>query len=112
MEERRREPRIRSLLGGRMTFNDSQCAVSCTVRNVSETGAMVKLTEMFRMPDEFDLNIPHHDETLRAKIIWRKSDAAGLALSPIVKEKPENAPRRMWMQGGRKPANQVMTLGY
>jgi hypothetical protein len=114
MEERRREPRVRSLLNGRMTFNDRQCAMTCTVRNVSENGALIKHSEMFRMPEEFELNIPRHDETRRARVVWRRHDGAGLLLSPAEERpvKAEPALKRMWLQGSPKREKKGMTLGY
>jgi len=112
MKERRREPRIRSLLNGRMTFNDRRCAMTCTVRNVSESGAMIRYSEMFRMPDEFELNIPRHEETLRAKVAWRRHDAAGLALTPVEDRPVKQEQKRPWLQGKSKPANKSVVLGY
>jgi hypothetical protein len=114
MEERRREPRVRSLLNGRLTFNDRQCAMTCTVRNVSENGALIKYSEMFRMPEEFELNIPRHEETRRARVVWRKHDGAGLMLSPAEERPARQAepPKRLWLQGSPKREKKGMVLGY
>ncbi len=80
--DRRREPRLRSLLTGTIVF-DNKCTMDCTVRNISAYGAKVILADAFRLPDAFNLRIPHHDQTHRAEVVWRKGDAAGFALSDV-----------------------------
>ena len=80
--DRRREPRLRSLLTGTIVF-DNKCTMDCTVRNISANGARLVLADAFRLPEEFNLRIPHHDQTHRAKVVWRKGDAAGFALSDV-----------------------------
>lgn len=80
--DRRREPRLRSLLTGTIVFDD-KCTMDCTVRNISAYGAKVVLADAFRLPQEFNLRIPHHDQTHRAKVVWRKGDAAGFVLSDV-----------------------------
>ena len=80
--DRRREPRLRSLLTGTIVF-DNKTTMDCTVRNISAYGARVVLADAFRLPEEFNLRIPHHDQTHRAKVVWRKGDAAGFSLSDV-----------------------------
>jgi PilZ domain len=81
--DRRKAPRLRSLLSGTIVFDDHNSTMDCTVRNVSAWGAKIMLPDAFRVPDEFNLVIPHHDQTHRAKVIWRKGESAGLALSDV-----------------------------
>ena len=80
--DRRRAPRLRCLLSGTIVF-DNLCTMDCTVRNISAWGAKVVIADAFRLPEEFNLRIPHHDQTHRARVIWRKGDAAGFALSDV-----------------------------
>jgi hypothetical protein len=114
MDERRKEPRSRSLLSGVISFNEGRSSTGCAVRNLSEHGAMVVHSELFRMPGEFALAIPHRDEKHHARMIWRKGETAGLALSPCA-EAPAKAKRsqmKIWLQGSHKPARRGITLGY
>ena len=83
MEERRRETRLRSLLGGRISFRRLQSTMDCVVRNIAPHGAMVVFPHTAVTPVEFDLEIPHRGEAYSAKVIWRKHDRAGLALSDM-----------------------------
>jgi hypothetical protein len=81
--DRRRAPRLKSLLTGTIVYDDHNSTMDCTVRNISAWGAKVVLPDAFRIPEAFNLVVPHHDQTHRAKVIWRKGEAAGLALSDV-----------------------------
>jgi hypothetical protein len=81
--DRRRAPRLRSLLSGTLAFDDHNSTMDCTVRNISAWGARVVLADAFRIPDEFNLVVPHHNQTHRATVVWRKGDSAGLALRDV-----------------------------
>ncbi len=83
MVERRREPRCRSILGATIAFARRHCAMDCVVRNISERGAMIVFPHSAVTPREFSLRIPHRDETHSAKVVWRRHDRVGLALSPM-----------------------------
>ena len=99
--ERRREPRLRSLLTGTVVFNAHQATLDCTVRSISAHGAKVVLAEAFRMPDEFELAIPHHDQVHRATVIWRKGEGAGLALTDVAKSAHSTGARMTRRQAER-----------
>jgi hypothetical protein len=85
--ERRLAPRLRTLLTGILVFDENGTTMDCLVRNLSAYGAKVVLNDAFRLPGEFNLRVPHHDQTYRAKVIWRRGDDAGLALAD-----PKNIP--------------------
>jgi hypothetical protein len=86
--ERRSEPRLRTLLTGRIQFDNHTSTMDCTIRSLSAHGGRVVLSEAFRLPESFNLTVPHHNQTHRAKIIWRRAESAGLALTDI--EAPEH----------------------
>ena len=60
--DHRREPRLRSLLPGKIVLDD-KCTMDCTVRNISACGAKVVVADAYRLPEEFSLRIPHHKQT-------------------------------------------------
>ena len=80
MDERRRVSRQKSLLGGKVIFDNHNCSMDCTIRNLSPQGALIVSTESYRMPEKFDFAIPVRDEEFQAEIVWRKGSSAGLAL--------------------------------
>ena len=79
--DRRLAPRLKTLLTGILVFDENGTTMDCVVRNLSAYGAKVVIADAFRLPNEFNLKVPHHDQTHRAKVIWRRGDDAGLALS-------------------------------
>ena len=89
--EQRRAPRLKTLLSGIIQFDDHKSTMDCTVRSLSAYGGRIVLSEAFRVPDAFNLVIPHHDQMHRAKVIWRRGDSAGLALSDIAEEEEPKA---------------------
>ena len=79
--DRRLAPRLKTLLTGVLVFDENGTTMDCVVRNISAYGAKVVIADAFRLPDGFNLKVPHHDQTHRAKVIWRRGDNAGLALA-------------------------------
>lgn len=81
MIERRKEQRLKSLLGGRIGFSRRKSTMDCVVRNIAPQGALVVFPHTSLTPTEFTLHIPHRGETRSAKVIWRRHDRAGVTLS-------------------------------
>lgn len=54
-EDNRAAPRQRVLKGGRIVINDGFSTFKCTVRNLSETGARLKVESIVGIPDSFQL---------------------------------------------------------
>lgn len=79
MNERRKNARMRSYLGGRVTFGDGCCVTACVVRNYSEGGALLDLTNAATMPSEFDLDIVAKDWQLPVRMVWRTKARMGVA---------------------------------
>jgi hypothetical protein len=96
MDDRRREPRRRSLLGGSISFDKGQSTMDCVVRNISGHGALVVFPYAVITPGELMLQIPHRGELHAAKVVWRKGDRTGLALWSAEKvEAPVDASLRI-----------------
>ena len=56
--DRRRAPRLKSLLSGTIVFDDHNSTMDCTVRNISAWGAKVMLPEAFRIPGRLQSRRP------------------------------------------------------
>jgi hypothetical protein len=54
-DEHRAAPRQRVLKGARIVINDGFSTFQCTVRNLSDTGARLKVAGIIGIPDTFDL---------------------------------------------------------
>jgi hypothetical protein len=77
--DRRDSARVKSLLRGCIYFNDRSAAADCLVRDISDTGARLELSETVVIPYLVDLYIPKREETLRASVQWRHGDLVGIA---------------------------------
>ncbi len=79
--DRRKEPRQKSILGGKVIFGRRNSVMDCIVRNIAPHGALIVFPHTSLTPSEFTLHIPYREETYTAKLIWRRHDRAGVRLS-------------------------------
>jgi hypothetical protein len=55
MGEKRAHPRRRVLKRGQIVFNGGRSIIDCTLRNLSETGALLKVENSLGIPTDFTL---------------------------------------------------------
>ena len=79
MSERRNSRRSKSFLRGFVYVSRRRGALACLVRDLSDKGARIIFSDQVTLPDMVDLYIPQREQTLRAKVSWRKNDEIGLA---------------------------------
>jgi hypothetical protein len=91
MQERRREQRRRTYLGGKVIFNNRMSIVDCLVRNTSDSGARLVLENATVVPTSFQLDVPCRDKTYRATLKWRSHDQTGVELA-VAKQADDPAP--------------------
>ncbi len=85
--ERRNSQRASVLLEGRITEGDSQSA--CLLFNVSEGGAMLRVTDPFGCPNTIAIDIPRIGR-IDGSVSWRGVDAIGIAF----RDSPRDISRR------------------
>jgi len=78
MSERRHTRRLKSFLRGFVYFDKRRGALSCLVRDLSDEGARIIFSEGVTIPDTVNLHIPQREQTLRARVTWRRGDEIGL----------------------------------
>ena len=81
MGERRNSRRLKSFLRGFVYFDKRRGAMSCLVRDLSVEGARIIFSEAVTIPDMINLHIPQKNQTLRARVTWRRGDQIGLGFS-------------------------------
>ena len=79
MEDNRFRIRHRTLLAGCIAFGGG--AISCTVRNLSESGAALDVTSPIGIPDNFNLIYGPEDRNQRCRVVWRKLSRIGVTFS-------------------------------
>ena len=89
MQERRTAVRERTLYGASIAFNHRASTMGCMVRNFSGQGALLIFDNIGTIPDKFDLMIERKQRSFRARMVWQRADAAGIA---FVNEHPGAEP--------------------
>jgi len=81
MDERRSSRRQKSFLRGVVYFDKRRSETACLVRDLSEDGARIILSQTVTIPDLIELDIPQRQQTVIARVEWRRADEAGLSFS-------------------------------
>jgi hypothetical protein len=89
MSERRRNRRLKSFLRGFLCFDKRRGAMSCLIRDLNDEGARIIFSESITIPDVVNLHIPQKDQTMRARVSWRRGDEIGLAFTADMTDAPD-----------------------
>jgi hypothetical protein len=81
MEERRKHPRRRVLKEGKIVFADGLRVLDCTIRDLSETGAKLLISNTVGLPDHFLLYEKSAGLLYPASIAWRQPNSVGVEFS-------------------------------
>ena len=90
--DHRSATRARAFLRAQIRFNNGMSTMDCLIRDLSDGGARLEISDSVAIPSSFDLYIRKRDETRRATVHWRTSDQIGVAFrdaSDIKLESPE-----------------------
>ncbi len=77
--ERRRSKRERAHLPAKIVFGDRTCVLDCTIRDLSENGACVAVSNPDVLPEHIVLIEPERFIAFDATIKWRRSKLVGLS---------------------------------
>jgi hypothetical protein len=80
MIERRKTPRSRVLQGASVVFNGRQSVMDCRIRNRSDDGLMLRMTDWIALPDTFEVTTSGNPGARLARVRWRKGDDVGVVL--------------------------------
>lgn len=78
MDERRATIRERVIYGATANAGAGRSR-SCMVRNFSDDGAQIVFSNATRVPDDIALTIARKGKSYRARVIWWRNNAAGVA---------------------------------
>jgi hypothetical protein len=92
MSERRNSRRSKSFLRGFVYVSRKRGALACLIRDLSEKGARIIFSDQVTLPDIVELYIPQREQTLRARVSWRKNDEIGLAFTEVEQRVPDASP--------------------
>lgn len=80
MEDKRKLRRTRVLKAGMISFGGS--AISCTVRNLTKSGALLDVVSPLGVPREFTLVISSDDVRRESRVVWIKEQRIGISFKP------------------------------
>ncbi len=80
MEDKRRVRRTRVLKAGMISFGGA--AISCAVRNLTRSGAMLDVASPLGVPREFTLVISSDEVRHECRIVWIKERRMGVSFKP------------------------------
>ena len=78
-DNRRRTPRQKTFKSAKILLNNRASVIDCLLRNVSETGAQLQLSNTAGVPSTFELAFDNH---IRACTVqWRHGSRLGVSFS-------------------------------
>jgi hypothetical protein len=76
--ERRNSERKRTLLQGRVVFNNRFSTIACTVKDLSGTGAQIVFEHPTEIPRQVELEVPSRGLAVRCEVRWSRDKRHGL----------------------------------
>ncbi len=77
-EQPPREHRNRVLKGAHILSGVNNSSIACTIRNMHQHGAELRVQVEARIPAQFLLYVPVDGLAYRSELQWRKTDRAGV----------------------------------
>jgi hypothetical protein len=94
-QEGRVDRRMRTLKGGRIVYNGGFAVADCTVRNISEGGALLETVQILGIPTEFVLYINPDRDGRPCRVVWRNGNRIGVAFTgPSIVHHQPDGPKR------------------
>ena len=105
--DQRHAPRRRVLLGGKMVEPDGAFSTSCTIRDLNDAGAKVRLPAPVPVGEHVYLIELRSGVAHQVKVAWRKNGDMGLSYEREVVLEESSDPRirmlrRLWLGGAAR----------
>jgi hypothetical protein len=82
--------RVKTFLRATVYFNNRKSSLDCIVRDISDGGARLALSEAALVPDTFEVHIPQKNRTHVGDVRWRRGEEMGLEFHSASRtEEPE-----------------------
>lgn len=82
MKEHRSAERTRTFLKGRIEYSNGQASMECLIRDLSEIGARIAVSDSVTLPDHFRLFVPKTNRWMDARTRWRRGGLIGVSFDP------------------------------
>ncbi len=106
-DEQRRARRPRVLLSGRLVFGDADMTADCAIRDLTETGARLKLSGPAALPARITLIEVGSGKAHECEVSWRRLPEIGVRFLTSRDLANDQGPelkrlRRMWLDAGAR----------
>jgi hypothetical protein len=82
--------RVKTFLRATIYFNHRQSSVDCIVRDISDGGARLAVSEAALVPESFEVHIPQKNRTHTGDVRWRRGEEMGLEFhNPALADEPD-----------------------
>jgi hypothetical protein len=81
MTDNRVKLRRRVLKTGKIVFAQGACMLDCTIKNISDRGAMLQIENSMSVPDEFQLYEPSALLLHEVRVVRRANRVVGVAIT-------------------------------
>ncbi|MBM0204671.1 PilZ domain-containing protein [Micromonospora sp. STR1s_5] len=78
MTEHRKASRQRALKGAQIVLNQGASVIDCIARDISSTGARLRVASPLGIPEQFDLVIGLDGTRHKCRVAWRRADEIGV----------------------------------
>jgi hypothetical protein len=78
MDENRASRRQRVLKSGKIIYNNGSIVTDCIIRNITDTGAQLKVPASDGIPDQFEFSETMARKRRPVVVVWRKGDLIGI----------------------------------
>ena len=83
MSEQKPMPRGRTFLAGKVISNYGQSTIDCTVRRISDTGAVIEMQSVLGVPEHFHLLIQGEGEPQPCRRSWQSENQVGVVFDAV-----------------------------
>jgi len=80
--ERRNFQRNKTMLSGRIVFNNMYSTVNCRISDASKEGLGLRLPNTLGIPDHVRIKMDRDGSIFNAEVKWRKLDRLGIQIVP------------------------------
>jgi hypothetical protein len=81
MEDRRNVKRTRVLRSAKIIVPRRSPVIHCTVQNITDGGACLKVANTYGVPQTFDLTFEHGRTRRACRVVWRTNNELGVAFA-------------------------------
>ena len=95
ISERRTAPRQKAFLRGKLYYSNRLNVADCLIRDMSDQGARVIVSDALALPDELELHVLQKDQNCLVRVVWRRGQEMGLAFVRAVQSQPDELTARL-----------------